>query len=172
MKKYLCVLPFLLMSEVCQAQVTNCASATPVLSASPDYSTGDSMGGELTLSGLLNPLTGAGVVTSLMVTDKASQAIDIDVVLMKSSMSSTTYTDNSAFTPATADMSKILAEVALGSSSRFAFASNSIHYLGSLAIPVATNPASSTLYAHIVARGSFNAASTSDLTLTVCVMSD
>lgn len=151
-----------------------CVSAVPTLTVGA-YSSGQLMGGLLTFSGALDPNVGSGHITSVNVTDKAAQAVDLDVVIFDQNPTATTFTNAATFAPNSADLTKIRAAVNLGSSSRFAFSANSVHYSGSLAMPVqalSSASASSTLYGALVARGAYTAASVSDATVIVCIARD
>jgi len=173
MKKILGLL-FLLLPNVAFAGSTVCVSAVPTLTVGA-YSSGQLMGGLLTFSGALDPNTGSGHVTSVNVTDKAAQAVDLDVYIFDQNPTATTFTNAATFAPNSADLPKIRASVNLGSSSRFAFSANSVHYAGSLALPVqglSSASLSTTLYGALVARGAYTAASVSDATVIICVARD
>ena len=155
---------------------THCTAATPAIDTAA-YATGDYMGAAvLTFSGALNGSTNAGYINSVQVTDKAAQAVDMDLVIFTDDPSSTTLTDNAAFDPADADLTKIAGVINLGSASRFAFSDNGTKFLGSLVLPVVggriSGAPSTNLYGALVARGAYDGASSSDLTVTICVSQD
>ncbi len=174
MKKLLAL--FLLLPSVAFAEPgrTKCVSATPTLTVGA-YATGQSLGTELTFTNLLRNVSGSGYVASAIISDKAAQAVDIDLELSRSSLTGTTFTDVTAFDPADTDLSKIIMMLNFGSGSRYAFADNGVKYLGGLGnaaqTPLASVP-SPHLYGSLIARGAYTAASTSDLTVTVCVAQD
>lgn len=150
-------------------------SATPTLSASPDYSTGDLMGTSyLTFTGAVPTNTGTGVLTSVTITDKSGQVGNCDLALFTKAPTATTYTDNSAFAPDNADLSNVCAVVNLGTSNGFTFSANGVKHIASLAVPVrglsASNGPSGTLYGVLVSRGTINIASASDLTITLGIV--
>lgn len=173
MKKLLFLVLAIVFPQLVLAEGVACVSSTPVIDTSA-YATGDLMGGKQTLAGLLDPNVGSGHVISVTISDKAAQAIDLDYVLFSQDPTGTTFTDQAAFDPADADLPYMAAPVNLGSSSRFAFSDNSIHHVGSLALPVQVTGtgSKSTLYGALVARGAFTAATASDVTVTVCVFRD
>lgn len=140
------------------------------------YATGDLVGGKLTFTNVLKPITGSGYLVSVLMSDLSATAVDFDIVIFREDPTGTTFTDNAAFDIADADLPKVLAVVTLGSTSRFAFADNSIHYVGSLAIPVwGTNSSSGitgTLYVAIISRGAPTFAAAGDVKITLGVSRD
>lgn len=150
---------------------TNCVTVTPTIDTAA-YATGDYMGASTPMSftGALRSSTGSGYITAAWITDKAAQAFDIDLIIFKSNPTATTFTDNAAFAPATADLLNIVAPINFGSTSRFAFSANSIHYVGNLMYPVTS--AGTTLYGALVARGAYDGTSSSDLAVTLCTSQD
>lgn len=176
MKRLLFALLLLLPSTaLAQAGRTRCVTASPTVDTGGAYATGELIGGELTFSNLLRGNVGTGYIVSVTIADKAAQAVDLDVVISRSTLSGTTFTDQAAFDPADADLSKIIGVVNFGSSSRFAFSDNALKYVGSLALPVQSPAASSpsaNVYGAIVARGAYTGASASDLAVTICASQD
>lgn len=164
----------LLFPSVCFAQAakTKCVTVTPTVVART-YATGEVMGGQMTFTNIFGG-AGSGQVTSVAIADKAGQAVDMDLILARGPLTSGT-TDSAAFDPTDAELSLILGAVNFGSSSRFAYADNSTHYVGGL-LNTMQNPLSATptknLYATMVSRGSFIIAGTTDLSATVCVAQD
>lgn len=154
-----------------QAARTICKSATPVLQTSGAYTSGYVAGGKLTFTNIMRPSVGSGFVTTAFITDKAKQAVDLELELFTSDPG--TLTDNAAFAPASASVLQTIGtSILFGSSSRYAFSANSIHYLGSLSNSIMTTPPSGTLYGVVVDRGGYTAASASDMKVTVCVSQD
>lgn len=166
----LCLLP-----AVASAQSVNCVSASPTVDTGGAYADGELIGGELTFSNLFRSAVGSAHVTGVTIADKAGQAVDLRLVLSRASLSGTTFTDQAAFDPADADLSKILAVLSFDSSARFAFSDNGIKHLSSLAVPV-QSPTTAThsrhLYGALIAGGAYTGASASDLTVTVCAIQD
>ena len=167
----------LLFPVECLAQPgkTKCVTASPTVDTGGAYASGELIGGELTFTNILDKNVGSAHITSISIADKASQAIDLDLEISRSSLTGTTFTDQAALDIADADLSKIIAIVSFGSAQRFAFADNGLKYLGSLALAVQTPNASTpsgTLYGAVIARGAYTGASASDLAVTVCVAQD
>lgn len=173
MKRY--VLACLLLPAVAWADPypsTVCVSATPVADTAA-YATGELIGGKLSFPGALRNQTRAGYVTSVVVLDKAAQAIDLEVELFDQDPTNTTFTDQAAFDPDDADLSKMKTPILLGSTERFSFADNSLHAIGSLSIAIGGNSSStSTMYGALIARGAYDGESASDLTVTICISQD
>lgn len=152
--------------------------ATPATSASPDYSTGDNVGGLLTFTDALDK-SQTGVLMSVTISDKAGQTGALDLVLFDSNPSSTTFTDNGALTVNDADLVKILGVVAVVSADYHAFADNSVASVAGVGLPLQLAGASDqtgqqipALYGALVARGTINLASTSDLQVSLGILWD
>lgn len=150
-------------------------TATPTVDTSA-YQTGELVGGKLTFTGALKTITGTGYLVSVNMMDQSAQAVDFDVVIFREDPTGTTFTDQAAFDVADADTSKIIAVVQLGSATRFAFADNSVHFIGSLAIPVqATNSGggiAGTLYGALISRGTPTFTAATDVKITIGVSRD
>lgn len=151
--------------------------STQFLSVSPSvsttaYSAGDLVGGKLLIS---NPVISmqrpSGIIHSVVVSDAAGQASDLDVVFFSSDPASTTFTDNAAFNPADADIKKIIgfAQVTTHSS----FSANSVSVATGLNILFdIADTGRNEIYAAIVSRGTPTYAASTDLTLSVGVLQD
>lgn len=150
-------------------------SASPVCDTSA-YATGELIGGKLTFSNTFRNGVGTSFLTSVCMVDKAAQAVDFDLVLFDQNPSNTTFTDQAAFDIDDADLSKVVAVINLGSSSRFAFADNSVHYLGSLYLPLrgtdSAGGATRTLYGALVSRGTPTFAASTDVTIKLGISQD
>lgn len=161
--------------SLAQTGFAKLSSATPTVDTSA-YATGDLVGGKLTWTNALKNITGTGYLVSVNMMDQSAQAVDFDVVIFREDPTATTFTDQAAFDIADADTSKVIAIVQLGSTTRFAFADNSVHFIGSLAIPVwATNSnggIAGTLYGALVARGAATFAAGTDVKVTIGVSRD
>lgn len=168
MKKIIAALVFLLAPSVALAEV-RCVSATPTVDTNI-YASGDLIGGKLTFSpAALTSLKASGYIVSAYVTDKAAQAVDLELVVFRANPSGTTFTDQAAFDPADSDLASVAAAISLPSASTsFAWNDNSVHFAGSLALPV-KGP---TLYGALVSRGTPTFASSSDVTVYLCVSVD
>lgn len=177
MKKLLLLALLLPTLAVAQStQATRFISAAPTVDTGGAYASGDLIGGKLTFTNALRPAVGSGYVVSVAIADKAAQAVDLDLVLFRSDPTGTTFTDQAAFDPADTDLSKVLAVINFGSSSRFAFSDNGTKYVGSLAIPLqgltSASAVQGTIYGALVARGAYTGASSSDITITLGISQD
>lgn len=165
----------LMLSVTASAQVadTRFVSVTPTVDTSA-YASGDVIGGKLTFSNALPWRTGTGFLVSVTISDKAAQASDLDLVLFESDPDSSTFTDQAAFDPADADLSKVLTVVNFGSSSRFAFNDNGVKHVASLAVPIKGRSSAGvvTLYGVLVSRGTPTFASSSDVTVKLGIAGD
>src|SRR5260370_1433252 len=83
---------------------------TPAVTASSAYTSGNNVGGLLTLTGAILQGGGAALLQSLTVTDKANQKAAMTLLLFDSNPGSGTYTDKVAMALAT-DLIKIAARV-------------------------------------------------------------
>lgn len=158
-----------------QAIDSRITTVTPAVDTSA-YATGEVVGGLLTFTDAVRPTTGAGILIAAGISDKSAQAQDLELVIFESSPSASTLTDQAAFDPADADISKIVAVISFGSGSRFAFSDNGFKYVGSLAYPVRARDASGlvsgTLYGVLVSRGTPTFAAASDVSVRIMVTSD
>lgn len=174
MKRFILMVLALLVPVVSLAQTTSNNTfirVTPTIQASPDYSTGDLVGGKLTFFGALSSLTGTGIVVGGTIADNAAQVPDVDLVIFESDPSNTTFTENSALDIADADLKKIVAIISFRSDDQYTFASNGIEIASGKAKMVrALTPQgrkNSTLYGAMVVRETYNAAAVDDLTVTL-----
>lgn len=142
-------------------------SVTPTVSATPDYSQYDAVGGKQTLTNAVLFSGGIAKLVSLTVIDKSAQSPQMDVVIFNADPSAATITDNSAFDPST-DVTKIIARIPIVTAdwqlvtSGIGVANIAQDKLGQ----VLTASGSANLYAAVVARGAINLASTTDLIFT------
>lgn len=167
------------LPDIANAQnviATRFGSASPTVDTGGAYATGELIGGKLTFTNLLRPTVGTGYLVSVNLVDKAAQAVDLELWLFSSNPTNTTFTDQAAFDLDDADLSKVAAVINLGSATRFALADNSVHFVGSLALPIrglnASSQASGTLYGALVARGAYTGASASDITIILGASAD
>ena len=128
--------------------------------ASPNYSSGDLVGGLLTLS----TAAFGGLIQSVIITDLAKQNIAKDVVFFDTNPENTTFTENAALDIDDADLVDVLGVAAVDT--WFSFSDNSVGQALNLAMPFVNTP----LYAAIVERGAANYASTADLTIRVGIL--
>jgi hypothetical protein len=137
-------------------------SATPTLDTVTAYAAGDLIGGKLTLSNVVEKAGAALVVDSIWLTDLAKQSADIDVIFFNADPTGTTFTDNAAFDPADADIDKIIGFQQITSYAAF---NDSSFGRGEAARPLPFISAETSIYAALVARAAYTAASAADLVL-------
>lgn len=173
MKKTLTILTALLLAGVAQAQTkavdTRVLTATPTVTASPDYTAGDVVGGLLTFTNAFPATSRTGRIVSVAIVDDAGQTATYDLFLFKSEPA-TTYTDNAAFSPSEADLVLASPVLQVSSSNRFAADAKAITSLSSLNSFVQAT--STTLYGVLVDRTGRNGASASDITVTLTIEVD
>lgn len=153
---------------------TKYISVTPTVTASSAYTAKDSVGGLMTFSNVSCLGRTKGRVNSVMISDKADQSVEYDVVLFKSSPAGT-VTNKSAFDPADADLALMLPVINLRTQDHFSWNDNGISSISSLssgAVSSSGDGLPGTIYAAIVTRGTPTYASTSDITLTLGFVCD
>lgn len=134
-------------------------AVTPAVEATPDYSTGDVMGGIMTIADAARLETHSGYIVSVCIKSKADITVPIDVIFFKANPADSTFTENSAVSLDAADVTDLLGAVQV----------NTWFDLGTPVIGFAEcripfKPAAGdNVYAVMVARGTINLASTSDL---------
>lgn len=177
MKRIAALLALILVPALAWAEpaTTYFVSASPTVDTNV-YATGELVGGKLTFTAALGDYTGTGYINSVRVSDLAAQAVDFDLVLFSKDPTGTTFTDQAAFDIADTDMTKVLAVINLGSSSRFSFADNGVKYIGSLMIPVegktSSGGLSRTIYGAFISRGTPTFATSADVTITLGISQD
>jgi hypothetical protein len=115
------------------------------------YSTGDLIGGLLTLSGADSIGGLPPFLTSITLQDLDKQNVAIDVVFFDANPTGTTFTNNAALDIADADLPKVIAVIPV--TTYFSFNDNSVatvNALGGIAMNAAGGP---TIYACLVSRG-------------------
>lgn len=131
------------------------------------YATGQCVGGLKTInSNLLLHLSKTGELRQVILSDKAKQSLDCDILFFHTNPSATTFTDNATLDVDDADISKIAAVVPVRN--HYTFNDNSVSSSGPTALPIRSeiaNGSGSTIYFTVVARGSATFASTSDLSV-------
>lgn len=137
-------------------------SVVPAVSATPDYSAGDAVGGKQTLAGAARESGGKVVLQSLVIIDKANQKKALTVLFFDSDPSVATITDNAAFAFST-DISKCVGKLDIVAGDYTTIDSIGVASLRSIGLELKTS-GSASLYAVIVAGEAINLASTSDLT--------
>jgi hypothetical protein len=83
---------------------------TPAVTATPNYSTGDVLGGKLVLANAVRAAGGASRLENVLITDKANQKPGGYILIFDSDPSAGTYADNGAVALST-DLTKIRARI-------------------------------------------------------------
>lgn len=137
---------------------------TPTISASPDYTAGDVVGGIQSIT-TVNSSSGRSVLLkSISVKDKNGQSPALSFLFFKSTPSGGTYTDNAALVLGSGDAANMVGCVRVVAGDNYVPVSGtSVATLGAVdqLLPVTA----STLFCLILADATWNAASTSDLTV-------
>lgn len=137
-------------------------SNTPVIEATPDYTTGDIVGGKLTVADERLKEGSVARLKRIIINDKAAQGITFDVVLFSADPSGTTFTENAAAAIAADDSTKVLDVVSVSTHTVLG-AATKVSTSGALDIPISL--AASTLYFCLIIRGTGNYAAVDDLTV-------
>jgi hypothetical protein len=151
------------------AQPTNTIASTPTVSTTPAYTSGDSVGGKISLASAVRLAGTGGTITSVTITDKGKQSAATDVVFFNADPSNTTFTDNGALTVHDTDLLTIIGVVPI--TSWAAFVDNSVGYANGLGLGFKI-ASGTTLYACLVTRGTPTYTATTDIQLTICIIPD
>ncbi len=89
---------------------------TVTTTATPDYSSGDTMGGEITISNAVRTTSGAAVLQWVALWCDDALTPVLDLMFFDADLSGGTYTDNAAFAPSTADKAAFLGSVHIAAS--------------------------------------------------------
>jgi hypothetical protein len=168
MKRIVIGLFFLIVSASASAQTfqTTVLNVSPVCDTAV-YASGELVGGKLTITDSSHSLI-SGVISNVIMGDKAAQGLDIDLVIFNEDPTGTTFTDQAAFDPADADQGKIACVVQIRTFS--AHSDNGMGFANNVNCPFVTT--TGTLYGAVVARGAVDYASSSDLTFRLGILRD
>lgn len=134
---------------------------TPTVTATPDYSDGDSIGGVLSVR---TPTpTAAQYLSSITISSKAAISVGIDALIFNANPSASTFTDNSTASVHANDAAKLIGSVSFADDGWIAGGTPVVQSVPNANVPVL--PASTIVYVALVARGTINLGSTSDLTV-------
>lgn len=139
-------------------------SITPTVEATPDYSTGDVMGGIIDLNvtdGIGAPLA-PGYIVSVAIKSKADITVPVDVIFFSASPAASTTTENGGLSVHADDVAKMVGAVQVA---QWFDVGTPVFGFAECRIPV--KPAG--MYAIMVPRGTINLASTSDIVLEIGV---
>lgn len=138
------------------------ASATPTVSASPDYASGDAVGGIMTFAGVTRGDGGTAYITAVLINSKAANTAQMDLFLFSANPSSSTVTDNAAFALHADDAPNLIGVVPV--SNWYSGGTPSVGFSDTCRVPV-QGQAADDIYGVLVARGAVNLASTSDISV-------
>ena len=144
---------------------------TPAVEATPDYSSDDVMGGLQTIVDAVRNGVQTATLMSFTMSCKADITPAYRVILFKANPSATTFTENSALSLNSADYDKVLAHFDVTSFDDADLGTPHIMTKANLNIPFQLASGTS-LYAVLLARGTLNLGSTSDLTLNFGILQD
>lgn len=145
-------------SEVGSNQVTTTVAQT--VTASSAYSTGNAVGGLVTIANAGRIAAGTGLLQSVTINSKSVQSARIDVVLFRANPTASTCTDKTAFSVAAADFDKVFGVAHV--TDWTVLGTPSVGQAQNLAMPYSIASGTS-LYACLVVRGTPTFASTSDI---------
>jgi hypothetical protein len=128
------------------------------------YSTGDLVGGKITIPfATMHPGQG-GFIRKVVLACKSSQTTALDIVFFNANPSSTTFTENGAIAVAVADFDKIIGGINVAVTTGWINVGTPSFAHSYPNIPFYV-PAGTSLYAAIISRGSPTFGATTDLTL-------
>jgi len=143
---------------------------TVTVSTSPAYTSGDTIGGKITLTNAMRVSSGSGVLQSLLLFDAANQKPVGNIFLFDADLTGT-MTDNSAVTWNTADFAKCLGQFPVATADWVTVSSRGIGTVRGINLAVAAN-GSRNLYAVFVTTSTRSSAATSHLTLAFGFLQD
>lgn len=147
---------------------------TPTVSASPDYSADDNVGGKITLDGIARANDKTGTIVSVTITCDVDIPVGntFDVIFFGTDPTNSTFTDNSAIAINVADLHFVLGVAQLFT--RVDVGTPCMMISGPLNIPYKAASGTDDIYCVIVVRNAstLNLAGTSDINLAVGVLQD
>ena len=144
-------------------------SIVPVIQSTPDYSTGDLIGGKLELEDAVKFGGGGGLIQSVMLTNKADAVgVNKDVIFFSSDPAGTTFTENAALNLIEADVVKIVGVAQINT--WVDMTDTSIGFALDLAMPFVLASGVTSLFCAMIERGTMNYDGVGDLTLKVNIM--
>ncbi len=140
----------------------NVIAVTPTVSASPDYSIGDAVGGIQTLANAVRTSGGFCLLESIQIIDIAAVKPVVDILIFDSNPAAATVTDNSGFVYST-DIAKLVFRKSI-TTSDYNTAINAICTANVTGINAWIKASGSTsLFVVVVAQAAINLAGTADL---------
>lgn len=142
----------------------------PTISATPDYSAGDVMGGKITLADICRAAGKAVVVNDIELIDADNQKPTGALYFFDADPSASTLTDNSAFVLHANDIAKVIRRQPIVSGDWVTVDSKGVCHPDFK--PFVMVGATATLYAVFVVDGTFNMATTTAITGTLGLFRD
>lgn len=131
------------------------------VSTSPAYSSGDSIGGKITIANAVRVSGGVSILNSIEILDRANQKAGGTIYIFDADPSAATITDNSAFVFSTDDL-KVVAQISVSSADYTTTNSKATANLSALARTVQAASGTS-LYAAFVTTSTPTYAATTDV---------
>lgn len=150
-------------------QIISAATALTVTASA--YTSGNCMGGKITIANIARANDITGRLTKLVMQSKSLQTFAFDVVLFNADPSASTFTDRGTFDVVAADWNKVIGVVHVSDWTALGATRSSAQALG-LNIPFSPVSGARTLYAAIAVRSTPTPASTSDFSLLLSNDSD
>lgn len=145
---------------------------TPTLSVAGQYATGDYIGASTAPQSFANAVRnsgGSGVLQSLVVTDKTTDAaVDLEIWLFSATF--TAPTDNAAWAITDAHQLLCLGVVEIPSEKWYANSNGKVATVPNIGLPI--KPAATSLFFALVARGTTPTWASGDLQLTLGILQD
>lgn len=139
----------------------------PTVEATPDYASGDLIGGKQELLNAVEREGMGGIIRGVTLRNaELAAGANVDALFFNADPSGTTFTENSALAPADADLQKLVAACSI--STHFALSGGSFSTAGALRLPFVI-PSGTTLYCALVARAAMNQGAADDLKLEVVI---
>lgn len=181
MKKTIIALLLLASPALAERKVTKYTTATAsngsaLAVTAGAYAANDSVGGLLKFSDALCPEAGGGSVNTVIVTDKAGNAVQYGLVFYRS-LPGGTFTNDAGTDPTDADLLLALPPITILSSDCRAYADNGVCSITGLdssiySITPSSSSVAGTLYAVLIADGTPTYASVSDVNVIIGVKCD
>jgi len=148
------------------AAVITVGAALPVrvtlaVSASPDYTAGDSIGGKIVLANAVRVAGGTSRIESLLITDKANQKPSGYILIFNADPTAATLTDNAAVVLST-DLTKVIARIDVSAADYVTIDSKAIAQVPYVGGPL-KSAATTSLWACWVALSAPNLAAVDDI---------
>ncbi len=146
---------------------------TPTVSTTPAYTAGDVVGGKQTFASVFRTGVGSGILQSLSIIDKSSQAAGMVLTFFSADPSASTFTDNAAFAINAADMAKVVAQVVVPNTAyNPSLGGIQFAQVAGIGKVLAMAAAGTTLYMVAYTTGTPTYGSTSALTFGIDVLND